>query len=162
MDDIKQQINPAVNPTTTPVPANQQVQDTVQPAVQAPSQSVPAPAGKEGAPVVSPVKPAEQLMQETAPKANLSPDLVEAGVEASKGEVLEVSPDVAQAGVKATGAAAPIPIEPTSHFPMTEEEALKRSSGVGKTKLSVAWLAMLILRQMKIVQFNNKKKEEKK
>lgn len=149
-----QQTQQNVNPSTS------SGTNVVQPAVQPPSQSTSVPAGKEGSPVISNLKP-EKWMQETAPKADVPPAVAEAGVEASNGEVLEVAPDVAQAGVKATGAATPIPTEPTFHFPMTEEEALKKSSGPGKTKLSAAWLAMLVLRQMKILQFKKNKKEKK-
>ncbi len=153
MDDTAQQ--PMVQQ-----PVDQTQQSAVPQPVTQQTQSVSVPAGKETAPAtVTP--PKEQWVVENAPQAEVPQELKDVGVEAPKEEKIELHPDVANAGVVPTGTAAPIPEESTIKLPMTEEQATKILAKHGKVKLSVAWFAMLVLRQIKVLQFNKTKEKKK-
>lgn len=129
-------------------------QQSVQPTQQAPEPAVTVPAGKETAPIAIP-KPEEQWVQETAPEAKISQELQEAGVETTTPEAVQIGPEVAQAGVVATGAQTPIPTEPTIKLPITQEKAQKTLLHK-KVKDSLTWLAMLVTRQIQLMQFKKK------
>lgn len=151
---IPQPMQPSVQP---PLPA-QPVIPVPQP-VQVPVQPVSTPLGKENAGVSIP-KPQEQWIQETAPVAEIAPDIKEAGVEAVKGEVVEMAPSAVAAGVQPVGLATPVPTEPAVEFPMTEEKAKGILKMHKKVKDSIYWLAMLILRQIKLLRFKQEHKTE--
>ncbi len=170
--DVQQQVPPVAQAVVQP---NQQQQPVQAPASVHPkgtSYTVAAPVGKETAPTstsnvteanaaaVTIEKPAVQVVQETAPEATVSTELQEVGVEPTKGEVLQMPPEVADVGVTPMGTAVPIPVEPTITLPLTAAQATQTLKKHGKWKLSVAWMAMLVIRQLQIVEFH-KKKEKK-
>lgn len=142
-------------PTGAPIVPPDQGQ--TQPVVQSkPQVTASAPVGKETVPM-SILQPQQEWVAETAPIAKIEEELQEAEVTAPKGEVLQVAPDVAQAGVVPVGTAAPIPTDPSIQFPMTEEKAKGILKMHKKVKESITWLAMLIIRQMKMISFQQKK-----
>lgn len=147
---LQQPVQPVLEPPIVVQPVAQQPQT--------PTQPVSVPLGKENAGVSIP-KPPEQWIQETAPVAEVAPEIKDAGVEPIKGEVMEV-PTTVQAHIQPVGLATPVPTEPTLDFPMTEEKAEGIVKMHKKVKDSIYWLAMLIVRQFKMLRFKQTHKEE--
>ena len=114
--------------------------------------------GKESAPI-SANAPSVEFVKENLPIIELPQEVKEAGVEEVKGETLEISPEMQQAGVQPVGLAAAIPTKPALKFPMTEEKAQGILKMHKKVKESVTWLAMLVVRQMKILRLKQKKEK---
>ena len=134
----------------TPMQNGQSVQT-----VQQPTQSVPVnPVGKETPPI--PAQKPQEWIAETPSEMVLPKEAQEVGAEVTHGEVLQVDPTVASEGVVSTGTATPLPTDPALKFPMTEEKAEGIVKMHKKVKDSIYWLAMLIVRQFKILKSQKK------
>src|SRR5581483_8296125 len=96
-----------------------------------------------------PVKAATEFVKPSESAPSVSPELAEMGVE-TKGEHPTLTPADLQAGITHAKEATPVLTQPTSsvQYPMNAQQA-KRAlhARVGD---SIRWLALLILRQMKM------------
>ncbi len=108
---------------------------------------------KEQGPHLVPEQPETQdLVTESVPEIELAPEVKDAGVEVKKDEPV-ILEEHEKAGIQPSGAGVPVNIpQDLKAWPLTKSQAMGILAVHKKVKESVAWLAMLILRQFKIAE----------
>ncbi|MBI2033166.1 MAG: hypothetical protein HYT10_01745 [Candidatus Levybacteria bacterium] len=108
---------------------------------------------KEQAPIVYPFETGE-VITASEKEPVLHPEIQEAGVEVSRNpEIPDLTIHDKNAGIKHSGDILPVNTAPTGavQLPMTEEEANSVLKKGKNPKKSLTWLAIAVIRQMKIM-----------
>lgn len=107
---------------------------------------------EQGSHMVQEAPETQDLVMESSPEMKLSPEVVEAGVEA-KNEAPVILKEHEQVGLQHAGATVPVQIpQDLKAWPLTKQQAQAVIAVHKKVKESVTWLAMLILKQFKVAE----------